>query len=283
MRLGGWARARRGSTSGAGVGSLRGSRWRTTHALGAHGGFPPLDRALVIAVACELPNQRQLPFSRHSASSIHEVVTAEGLVMSLRTVQRILAEDTLKPWRYRSWIHPRDPDFREKAQVILGLYEGVWEGRRLGLGDLVVCADEKPSIQARRRQVVAPMPGQPGLVESDYQRCGALQYLCAWDVQRGLPGAAARARTGSRPSAGWSTRSWPWSRTARPGGSSGSSTTAPLTAVPDLPSAYVSATPTSSSCTRPSTPRGSINRNFLQHRAAQVADPRRRPRPSPTP
>jgi hypothetical protein len=196
MRLGGWARARRGSTSGAGVGPLRGSRWRTTHALGAHGGFPPLDRALVIAVACELPSQRQLPLSRHSASSIHEVITAEGLVMSLRTVQRILAEDTLKPWRYRSWIHPRDPDFREKAQVILGLYEGVWEGRRLGLGDLVVCADEKPSIQARRRQVVAPMRGQPGLVESDYQRCGALQYLCAWDVQRGLPWGRCESKNG---------------------------------------------------------------------------------------
>src|SRR3984893_15324245 len=118
MRLGGWARARRGSTSGAGVGPLRGSRLRATHApgahggvsrgriphaLAAHGGFLPLDRALEIAVACELPSQRQLPFSRHSASSIHEVVTAEGLVMSLRTVQRILAEDTLKPWRYRSW------------------------------------------------------------------------------------------------------------------------------------------------------------------------------------
>jgi transposase len=57
--------------------------------------FSPLDRALVIGVACELPSQRELPLSRHSARSIHEVVTAEGLVMSLRTVQRILAEDTL--------------------------------------------------------------------------------------------------------------------------------------------------------------------------------------------
>jgi hypothetical protein len=196
MRLAGWGRARRGSTSGAGAGPLRGFRWRTIHALGAHGGFPPLDRALVIAVACELPSQRQLPLSRHSASSIHEVVTAEGLAMSLRTVQRILAEDTLKPWRYRSWIHPRDPDFRAKAEVILGLYEGVWKGRRLDPGDLVVCADEKPSIQARHRHVVAPASGRPGLVESDYERCGALQYLCAWDVQRGLPWGRCESKNG---------------------------------------------------------------------------------------
>ncbi len=101
---------------------------------------------MVIAVACELPSKRDLPLSRHSAASIRDVVTDEGLSISVRTIQRMLAEDTLKPWRYRSWIHPRDPDFREKATVILGLYEGVWQGRRLGEGDLVVCADEKPSI-----------------------------------------------------------------------------------------------------------------------------------------
>ena len=65
--------------------------------------------------------------------------------MSLRTVQRILAQNSLKPWRYQSWIHPRDPHFREKAEVILGLYEGVWKGRRLGPEDQLLSADEKPS------------------------------------------------------------------------------------------------------------------------------------------
>ena len=142
---------------------------------------------MVIAVACELPSQRDLPLSRHSAASIHEVVIGEGLSMSVRTIQRMLAEDALKPWRYRSWIHPRDPNFREKAAVILGLYEGFWQGRRLGEGDLVVCADEKPSIQARRCDVVPPKPGRVGRFESEYERQGALQYLCAWDVQRGIP------------------------------------------------------------------------------------------------
>jgi hypothetical protein len=141
----------------------------------------------VIAVACELPSQRDLPLSRHFATSIHEVVRGEGVAMSLRSVQRILAEDALKPWRYRSWIHPRDPDFRAKAEVILGLYEGVWQGRRLRPGDLVVCADEKTSIQARHREVIPPRPGRAGRIESDYDRCGALQYLCAWDVKVGIP------------------------------------------------------------------------------------------------
>ncbi len=143
---------------------------------------------MVIGVACEVPSHRGLPLSRHSAASIHEVMAGEGLSMSVRTVQRMLAEDTLKPWRYRSWIHPRDPNFRAKAAVVLGLYEGVWQGRRLGDGDLVVCADEKPSIQARRREVVPPQAGRTGRFESEYERHGALQYLCAWDVQRGSNG-----------------------------------------------------------------------------------------------
>jgi transposase len=158
--------------------------------------YSATDRAVVKSVACELPSQRDLPLSRHFASSILEVIRGEGIAMSLRTVQRILAEDSLKPRRYQSWMHPRDPRFREKAEVILGLYEGLWKGRSLDPGDLVVSADEKPSIQARRRTVLPPAPGQAGRAESDYKRCGALQYLCAWDVQRGLPWGRCEARNG---------------------------------------------------------------------------------------
>lgn len=158
--------------------------------------FSPLDRATVVAIACELPSQRDLPLSRHSAASIRQVLVGEGIGMSVRTVQRILAADQIKPWQYRSWIHPRDPDFRRKAEVILGLYEGVWQGRQLGPNDHVICADEKPSIQARRHDVVPPAPGKTGLVESDYKRCGALQYICAWDVRRGLPWGRCEAKNG---------------------------------------------------------------------------------------
>ncbi len=68
------------------------------------------------------------------------------------TVWRWLSADAIRPWNYRSWIFPRDPQFKEKAGRILDLYEGRWEGRLLEPGDFVVCADEKPSIQARARK-----------------------------------------------------------------------------------------------------------------------------------
>jgi transposase len=152
--------------------------------------------ALVIAVACELPSRCGLPLSRDSASSVWQVARGEGAVISLRSVQRILARHHIKPWRYVSWMHPRDPRFVEKARVILDLYAGFWEGRRLGRGDQIISADEKTSIQARRRQLVAPAPGLPGQVESDYKRRGALQYLCAWDVRCGIPWGRCEPKTG---------------------------------------------------------------------------------------
>jgi hypothetical protein len=67
------------------------------------------------------------------------------------------------------------------------LYEGRWEGQLLEPGDFVICADEKPSIQARRRihESAAPKPGGDGqLVEHEYERRGALCYLAAWDARR---------------------------------------------------------------------------------------------------
>jgi hypothetical protein len=67
------------------------------------------------------------------------------------TVRRWLAADALKPWRYRSWIAPRAPDFAGRAAVVLDLYAGIFDGDPLGGGDFVLCSEEKTSIQARCR------------------------------------------------------------------------------------------------------------------------------------
>ena len=67
------------------------------------------------------------------------------------TLWRWLDHDALRPWRYRSWIFPRDPKFAEKAGRVLDLYEGRWERKPLGPKDFVLSADEKTSIQARLR------------------------------------------------------------------------------------------------------------------------------------
>jgi hypothetical protein len=90
------------------------------------------------------------------------------------------------PGKHRSWIFPSDPNFADKAGPILDLYQRVWEGAPLGADDYVTCADEKTSIQARRRKqpTLPPAPNRPTHVEHEYFRLGAWTYLAAWDVHR---------------------------------------------------------------------------------------------------
>lgn len=127
--------------------------------------------------------------------------------MSQSTIWRILGRDALKPWRFRSWIFPRDPQFAEKAGRVLDLSAGTWEGLPLDPEDCVISADEKTSIQARLRchasRPPAPRrgkrPSQPIYVEFEYDRGGALAYLAAWDVRRGQISGRCEATTGKAP------------------------------------------------------------------------------------
>jgi hypothetical protein len=61
----------------------------------------------------------------------------------------LLDADAIKPWRHRSWIFPRDPDFAAKAERVLNLYERVWNGRRLRPDEYVISADELGRDEAR--------------------------------------------------------------------------------------------------------------------------------------
>ncbi|MGH7410406.1 MAG: IS630 family transposase, partial [Candidatus Methylomirabilis sp.] len=136
-------------------------------------------------------------------SEIRQEAICRGLVASIgqSTIWRWLSEDAIRPWHHRSWIFPRDPDFAHKAGRVLDLYEGVWEGWPLGQNDFVICADEKTSIQARRRKhrSTAPQPGQPMRVEHEYLRKGAWAYLAAWDVHQARVFGRCERKTGIAP------------------------------------------------------------------------------------
>ncbi len=154
----------------------------------ARGVFPPQEVAQVKAIACELPKTHGVPLSRFSRSELHRFVVQQAVSdASASTIGRWLAEDAIRPWQYRSWIFPRDPNFAEKAGPVLDLYAGRWEGKLLEPGDMVISADAKPSIQARKRihPSAPPAPGRGQRVEHEYERRGALTYFDAWDVRRG--------------------------------------------------------------------------------------------------
>ena len=155
------------------------------------------------ALACELPARQGLPLSRFSLAEIRREVLAEGIVAEISgaTLWRWLSRDALRPWRFRSWIFPRDPAFVEKAGPILDLYEGVWEGAPLAPTDFVVCADEKTRIQARHRRHASlpPAPHRPQYLEHEYQRKGAWAYLAAWDARRAKVFGRCEEKTGIAP------------------------------------------------------------------------------------
>jgi transposase len=142
--------------------------------------FSPSVVVEVKQLACELPATTGVPLSRWSCAELARELIVRGVVagISAATIWRILVSDAIRPWFHRSWIAPRDPDFATKAAVVLDLYARMFEGRRLGKTEFVICADEKTSIQARCRCHPTLPPGRARLmrVEHEYDRGGALAY-----------------------------------------------------------------------------------------------------------
>lgn len=144
-------------------------------------------RAQVTALACTLPRDSGKPLSRWSATELARAVIQRGIVRSISapTIKRWLKADQIKPWQYRSWQQPTDPRFLEKAIPILDLYE-----RAHGLarkGHIIVCVDEKTSIQARKPSggTTPAGPGHPMHLGDRYQRKGAVQLFAGLLVHTG--------------------------------------------------------------------------------------------------
>ena len=78
----------------------------------------------VKAIACELPRTLELPLSRLFVPDIRDEVIRRGIAATISgsTIWRWLDQDAIRPWTYRSWIFPRDPDFEAKAGRVLDLY-----------------------------------------------------------------------------------------------------------------------------------------------------------------
>jgi transposase len=148
--------------------------------------FADVAAAEVKAMACALPAETGVPLARWSSTELAAEAVARGLVdaVSASTVRRWLTGDAIKPWRCRSWIFPRDPDFAVKAARVLDLYDRIWDGRALREDEYVISADEKSQLQALRRRHpdLPPAPGRVRRQEFEYRRGGTLAYLAAYDV-----------------------------------------------------------------------------------------------------
>jgi len=180
-----------GKSSRSGANASLSSDWqasRECHGAGDPALFPPEIIVSVKALACQLPKDLGLPFSKLTHEEIARQAKKQGLVASIsgKTIWRWLSKDAIRLWCYRSWIWPRDPNFEQKAGIVLDLYHGTWKGKPLSDNDFIISSDEKTSIQARNRlkDTTPPRAGRYGRIEFEYERKGALAYMAAWDVRR---------------------------------------------------------------------------------------------------
>jgi hypothetical protein len=135
----------------------------------------------VVKLACERPDVLGRSLSQWDSAELARQLVRDGVVAAIspQTVQRILAHHKLKPWRHHLWLSPRvprDAAFAAQVEEIVALYT-----RPLGVWEMVLCVDEKTSLQPRTRKAptVAAQPGQPVRVEHEYTRKGALNLLPA--------------------------------------------------------------------------------------------------------
>jgi DDE superfamily endonuclease len=138
-------------------------------------------------MACERPDQLGRSLSQWDCVELARQLERDGIVESISaaTVRRILSAHQLKPWRHHMWLSPkvpRDAAFAQTVLEIVDLYT-----RPLGAHEMVLCVDEKTSLQPRtRKSPTRPaQPGRPVQVEHEYERKGALNLFAAFDTRTG--------------------------------------------------------------------------------------------------
>jgi transposase len=189
LTLAGWYRCNAGtSTSGwsvsTGVASLG---FPMGNERADRPSFPPQVAMHAVKIACERPDDLGRSLSHWGCAELANQLVADEVVeaISPQTVQRILFNHKLKPWRKHLWLSPkvpRDAEFRKRVKNICTLYT-----RKLAPHEMVPCADEKTSLQPRTRLLptLAAKPGLPVRVEHEYQRKGALNLFAAFDTRTG--------------------------------------------------------------------------------------------------
>jgi len=80
----------------------------------------------LVRLACELPDEAGRSLSQWDCTELARQVIEDAVVAAIspQTVQRILAEHRLKPWRHHVWLHPRSPRdaaFAERVRLIADL------------------------------------------------------------------------------------------------------------------------------------------------------------------
>lgn len=135
----------------------------------------------MIAAACRKPSDFQLPVTHWSAALLGVHLAADGVVISSRSISRILSDADLQPHRQTMWLTSHDDEFRTKRDDVLDVYY------RAPAHEHVICLDEMTGLQAleRARPDLAMTAGRPERRDFEYIRHGTLCFMGAYDVRQG--------------------------------------------------------------------------------------------------
>lgn len=139
-------------------------------------------------MACCEPAGIGLEITHGSIRTLAQIATLRGIVpkIAYSTVSLILRNADLQPHRSRYWKTPTlNAEFRERASKILWCYERVGHLRKDG--EMLICIDEKPNLQALERSCpTQPMrKGQIERREFEYIRHGTVNFVVALLVHSG--------------------------------------------------------------------------------------------------
>ena len=158
---------------------------------GNPGKFTPEQITLILALACEPPENSGRPITHWTPKELADEAQQRGIVdaISESQVRRYLNEAELQPHKSRYWLNAKEKDpqqFQQKVEAVCDCYH---EAPRLYAEENThtVCIDEMTGIQALER-VAATLPLKPGRVECrefEYQRHGTTTLIGNFHVVTG--------------------------------------------------------------------------------------------------
>lgn len=166
--------------------------WHLRNASGDPPGFPPLQRAEIVRLACLEPIAKGLHITHWTSKDSARQAIYDGIVPAIsdRTVRSILDDVDLHPHRTRYWKTTElDAEFKRRAERVLWCYANA--GRLAEGGYRVVRVDEKPNCQVLERQPIRrSIPGSIEQREFEYVRHGTVNILAFLVVHSGRMEAA---------------------------------------------------------------------------------------------
>lgn len=137
--------------------------------------FDARDRSNIVALVCSEPPEG---FARWTLDLIKSKCEENGIVNSISrsSIQIILNEHELKPWREKMWCVPElNDEYIDRMEDVLQVYE-----RPYNASIPVVCIDEKPvQLVGDRFPRIAGGPGKIAKKDYQYTRNGSVNVFCA--------------------------------------------------------------------------------------------------------